>query len=204
MSETARVQRWREAKRQQGLKPCTVWLTPEEELRLKGLAAQQRCAPSTIIQEALAQYQPAKQSSISTVSDTELFRDMIRAEIGAMHAASTHATATVTDTEQLRTLIQEELAQIPPVTTLVTAIVTDTVVAILPAMVRAIVENLALEALGMPATATRNSYETDIGTPAETHEALNAYVTDSNSNATDTETPAGDPYTPCFQAVRPP
>ena len=61
-----------------------------------------------------------------------------------MQAASTHVTATVTDTEQLRTLIQEELAHVPPVATLVTATVTDTVAATLPAMVRTIVEDLAL------------------------------------------------------------
>ena len=60
MSESDRVQRWREAKRQQGLKPCTVWLTTEEELRLKDLAAQRRCSPSAILQQALAQFQPAK------------------------------------------------------------------------------------------------------------------------------------------------
>jgi len=46
MSETDRVQRWREAKRQKGLKACTVWLTVDEELLLKDYAAKGRCAPS--------------------------------------------------------------------------------------------------------------------------------------------------------------
>ena len=38
MPEESRVKRWRENKRQQGLKHVSVWLTPEEELRLKDLA----------------------------------------------------------------------------------------------------------------------------------------------------------------------
>ena len=38
MPETSRVQRWREDKRQQGLKAVTVWLTQEEALRLKDVA----------------------------------------------------------------------------------------------------------------------------------------------------------------------
>ena len=43
MTETSRVQRWRDGKRQQGLKAVTVWLTQEEELRLKDIALQ--CKP---------------------------------------------------------------------------------------------------------------------------------------------------------------
>jgi hypothetical protein len=49
MSETNRVQRWREGKRQQGLKAVTIWLTPEEELRLKDLALQGHCSPSAMV-----------------------------------------------------------------------------------------------------------------------------------------------------------
>ena len=45
MAETNRVQRWREGKRQEGLKAVTVWLTTEEELRLKDLALQRQCSP---------------------------------------------------------------------------------------------------------------------------------------------------------------
>ncbi len=186
MSETERVQRWREAKRQKGLKPCTVWLTPAEELRLKDLASQRRKSPSEIIQEALAQFSSVSQPDFSNSADTELLREMIREEVSVLQAVS--ASATITDTEQLRALIQAELAQIPPVTALVTDTVTDTMAATLPALVRTIVEGLAFEALGMPVTATDNSYETDIEDPEETHEALYDDDTVTNSNVTETET----------------
>jgi hypothetical protein len=39
MSEGSRVARWRERLRQQGKKSVTVWLSVDEELRLKDLAA---------------------------------------------------------------------------------------------------------------------------------------------------------------------
>ncbi len=45
MTDTNRVQRWREAKRQEGKKAMTIWLTGEEELRLKDLALQWHCSP---------------------------------------------------------------------------------------------------------------------------------------------------------------
>jgi hypothetical protein len=48
MSETNRVQRWREGKRQHGLKAVTIWLTGEEELRMKDLALQWHCSPSAV------------------------------------------------------------------------------------------------------------------------------------------------------------
>jgi predicted transcriptional regulator len=55
MAETSRVQRWRDGKRQHGLEAVTVWLTQEEELRLKDLALQWHCSPSAVMQRALAQ-----------------------------------------------------------------------------------------------------------------------------------------------------
>jgi hypothetical protein len=55
MAETSRVQRWREGKRQKGLKAVTIWLTTEEELHLKDVALQWHCSPSAVIQRALAQ-----------------------------------------------------------------------------------------------------------------------------------------------------
>ena len=58
MSDTNRVQRWREDKRQHGLKAVTIWLTAEEELHLKDLALQWHCSPSAVIQNALAQVAP--------------------------------------------------------------------------------------------------------------------------------------------------
>ncbi len=191
MSESDRVQRWREAKRQKGLKPCTVWLTPEEELRLKDLASQRRQSPSEIIQEALAQFSSPSLPHFSNGADTEPLRKMIREEVGSLQAVST--SATVTDTEQLRSLIQAELAQVPPVTALVTDIVTDTVAELLPAMMRAMVEELALEAMGMPVTAMGNSYVTDIDEHEQATESPHANVADTNGNITETAQPAPGP-----------
>jgi hypothetical protein len=54
MPTESRVKRWRENKREQGLKHVSVWLTDEEELRLKDLALQWHCSPSQVMQRALA------------------------------------------------------------------------------------------------------------------------------------------------------
>lgn len=132
MSESDRVQRWREEKRQQGLEPMTIWLSHEEKARLLDMAQRWHRSPSEMIQEALAQFDPVS----SRVTDTE------------------------TDAEQIRTLIRDELADSSSVTATVAATVAD----MLPAFVRQIVEEMALEALGFPATDT-NSDVTD----TETH-----------------------------------
>jgi len=159
MSESARVQAWRDAKRQKGLKSCTLWLTADEESLLKDLAAKRRCSPTEIMQQALAYFHTGKPPVTATVTDIEQLRGMIQAEIATLQTASVlaTATATVTDTEQLRALIQDELAASALVTATVTAMVTATV----PALVRAIVEELALEALGLPATVTCSSEVTE-------------------------------------------
>ncbi len=98
MSETDRVQRWREAKRQHGLKACTIWLSADEELRLKDLATKGHCSPSAIMQQALAQFRPPSQQRISNVPDIELIREMIRAELAAMPAPLGPVTDNVTVT----------------------------------------------------------------------------------------------------------
>jgi predicted transcriptional regulator len=122
MSEADRVQRWRDAKRQQGLEPMTIWLSHEEKARLVAMAQRWHRSPSAIIREALAQFD----------------------------SVSPRVTAAEADTEQLRMLIRDELT----VSSVVTATVTDTMAATLPALVRQIVEGMALEALGLPVTAT--------------------------------------------------
>src|SRR5215217_6747328 len=137
MSETNRVQRWREEKRQQGLKAVTVWLTQEEELRLKDLALQWHCSPSALVQQALAQFAPQTAPSISTTTDMSQIRELIRAEFIAMHAEKTAVTDTVTE------------------------VVTETLARDLPPLVRQLVEGLALEALGLPVTDTGNGVVTD-------------------------------------------
>jgi hypothetical protein len=142
MPETSRVQRWREEKRQQGLKAVTIWLTQEEELRLKDLALQWHCSPSALVQQALAQFSPQTPPSISSETETTQIRELIRAELTAMQA------------EQ------------PPVTESVTEVVTDTLARDLPGLVREIVEGMALEALGLPVADT-NGDVTDTEMPEE-------------------------------------
>jgi hypothetical protein len=58
MSDPTRVQRWRERMREEGKEPITVWLVQEEKRRLEDLARTWRCAPSDIMQQALAAYHP--------------------------------------------------------------------------------------------------------------------------------------------------
>ena len=140
MAETNRVQRWREGKRKEGLKAVTVWLTTAEELRLKDLALQRQCSPSALMQHALAQFASQTPPGISTATDTSQIRELIRTELTAMQAEATSVTDTVTEA------------------------VTATLAQDLPAMVRQLVEGLALEALGVP-------------------------VTDTDSNITDTDAP---------------
>ena len=167
MTETNRVQRWREEKRQHGLKAVTIWLTTEEELRLKDLALQWHCSPSAVMQQALAQISPQTSASISTETDMSQIRELIRAELDARQAELDPVTDTVTET----------------VTATVTEAVTETVTATLerdlPAMVRAIVEALALEAFDAPVTDMFSDVtETDDDSA------------DTFGNVTDTEAPA--------------
>jgi len=138
MSETSRVQRWREGKRQHGLKAVTIWLTTEEELRLKALALQWHCSPSAVMQRALAQVVTSPSSQNSSPPDTLQLRELIREELAAREAAQASVTETVT------------------------GVVTATLARDLPALVRQLVEGLALEALGLPVTNTNgNATETE-------------------------------------------
>jgi hypothetical protein len=130
MPETNRVQRWRQDKRQHGLKAVTVWLTAEEELHLKDLALQWHCSPSAVIQHALAQVAPQIAPGISTATDMSQIRELIRAEFLAMQGEKNAVTDTVTE------------------------VVTDTLARELPGLVRQLVEGLALEALGLSVTDT--------------------------------------------------
>lgn len=165
MSESDRVQRWREAKRQKGMKALTVWLTDEEELRLKDLALTCHCSPSALVQQALAQFTPTRLQDIGRDTDMLPIRELLQeqiatlqAEVAAMQArlATTHeGLATVTET--------------------VTEAVTATLARELPALVRQHVAELALEAIGVPVT------DTD-GNDTDTEEI----ATDTSSDVTDT------------------
>jgi hypothetical protein len=189
MPGTNRVQRWREGKRQHGLKAVTIWLTAEEELRLKDLALQWHCSPSAVVQHALAQVSTSPTAQHSSPPDTTQIRELIRAEFLAMQAEWTPVTETVTET----------------VTATVTEAVTETVTATLardlPAMVREIVEGLAREALGLRATDTfgdvtdtENESTDTFGNVTDT-EIPGLPVTDTNGNPTDTE-PRGEAPVP--------
>jgi hypothetical protein len=129
-TEKSRVQRWREGKRQEGLKAITIWVSPDEELRLKDIALQWHCSPSAVMQQALAQVTMSPAPHNGGPTDTSQIRELIRAEFMAMQAAQASVTETVTET------------------------VTDTLARDLPALVRQLVEGLALEALGLPVTDT--------------------------------------------------
>jgi hypothetical protein len=159
MAETSRVQRWREGKRQHGLKAVTIWLTTEEELHLKDLALQWHCSPSALVQHALAQFSPQTPPSISATTDTSQIRELIRAELAAM---------------------QEEQA---PVTETVTEIVTDMLARDLPALVRQLVGELALEALSVSVTDTSNGDVPD----------TDSDPTDTDGDVTDIEPPGEAP-----------
>ena len=166
MTETNRVQRWREGKRQKGLKAVTIWLTPEEELRLKDMALQWHCSPSAVMQQALAQVSAQAPPRISTETDMSQIRELIRAEFLAMQGEKTAVTETVTE------------------------VVTETLARDLPVLVRQLVEGLALEALGLPVTDT-DSDDTDaeaLGLPATDTDYGNA--TDTELVEEEEEAPA--------------
>jgi hypothetical protein len=70
MADHSRVARWRQRLRDEGKKAITVWLSVEEELRLKGLAVQWHTSPSEIMRQALAQFHPGRPPSISNETGT--------------------------------------------------------------------------------------------------------------------------------------
>ena len=88
MSESERVQRWRQRQRQAGKEPLTIWLTSAEKLRLEDQALSMRCSPSELVQQALAQWHGESSSITDTVTDTGQLRavtdtvaDTIRQEL---------------------------------------------------------------------------------------------------------------------------
>jgi hypothetical protein len=94
MSESQRVQRWRQRLEAEGLEALTIWLPADEKARLKDLAAAWRCSLSEVIRHACAQYDPGLPPRLGDSTDT---------------LPSRHST--ITDAEQVRTLITEMLAQ---------------------------------------------------------------------------------------------
>ena len=114
MSDTDRVQRWRQRMREQGKEPVTLWLSREVKLRLDDLAATSRSTTAEIVEQALAHFQPG----------------------------GPPVTATVADTAQLRVLMEEAVLETTAVTELVTDIVTATLARDLPPLVHAAIQDL--------------------------------------------------------------
>ena len=127
--ETSRVKRLRDAKRQQGLKAVTIWLTTEEELRLKDLALQWHCSPSAVVQQALARSRHRRRF-VSVLQQTS-------------HRYVSLSGQSFWPCKQRRPLLQRPLQGR-----------TETLARDLPGLVRQLVEGLALEALGVSVTDT--------------------------------------------------
>jgi hypothetical protein len=108
MSESNRVQRWRDRMREEGKEPMTLWLDAPVKRRLEELARTQRCAPSDIVHEALAAYPPDPPAETAAVTDTSLLRELIQEEL-AQRPDHTPVSALVTDMAQLQQLIQAEV-----------------------------------------------------------------------------------------------
>ena len=53
MSETNRVQRWRQRQREAGKETLTIWLPREMKLYIEDMALKRHCSPSDLIQQAL-------------------------------------------------------------------------------------------------------------------------------------------------------
>jgi hypothetical protein len=121
MSENSRVKRWREAKQQRGLQAVTIWLTSEEELRLKDLALQWHCSPSAVMQQALAEVGRSMPQDIGRDTDTLPIRQIMQEELAAMQG---------TLPALVHQLVREELAALPvvqaPVSVGITVDPTDT------------------------------------------------------------------------------
>src|SRR5712664_2714681 len=109
MAASNRVQRWREAKRQNGLQAVTVWLTTSEELRLNDVAVLERCSPSDVMQRAFAQYQARTPFNSSTVPDTSLIQVLIQDALAQWQPPGYQSISTVPDTALIREMIRTEL-----------------------------------------------------------------------------------------------
>lgn len=168
MSESDRVQRWRQRQREAGKKPRTIWLTDEENLRLEDMALTRRCSPSELVQQALA---------------------LLRGE-------SLPVTDIVTDTEQIRAIVQQELAQTHIGTATVTDTVTATLQQTLPALVRALLA--AQHEGSVPATVTDTVTDTSLSSrPAPRMDTAPGDVTATvTATGTDTMTSPGADHTP--------
>ena len=101
MSDTDRVQRWRKRQRKTGKEPMTIWLELAEKLRLEDFAQTWHCSPSTLVQQALAQYHPGSPAVPGTVADTAQLRVLVEEPISESYGvpnSSQCVTATLART----------------------------------------------------------------------------------------------------------
>ena len=145
MRDTHRVQRWRQRLREEGKESMTLWLSHDEKLRLKDLARHWHCSPSTLVQQALAQFHPGHPHAPVTAPDAEQLRGLIRDELAAASLVPDTVPATVTAK--------------------VTETVTATITATLPALVREVVAAMAREHGPLAVAAPRNSGATATEAP---------------------------------------
>ena len=106
MSDTDRVQRWRKRQREDGKEPMTIWLSHDEKLRLEDLAQTWHCSPSTLVQQALAQYHPGSPAVPGTLTDTVQLRALVADIVAAMLARDLPA--------RVRHVMQDLQPSLPP------------------------------------------------------------------------------------------
>ena len=88
MSESERVQRWRQRQREAGKEPLTIWLTTAEKLHLEDMALSRHCSPSELVQQALAHLRGESLSVTATVTDTEQIRALVQQELARPHSVT--------------------------------------------------------------------------------------------------------------------
>jgi hypothetical protein len=101
MDPVARTQAWRKQRRDEGKRAITVWLSAEDERRVKDLAAAWRCSPSTIMQQALAHFHPDQPPRL-TPTDTDTLPIQVMVDT-AVQAALKHLAA------EMRTIAQDDI-----------------------------------------------------------------------------------------------
>jgi hypothetical protein len=148
---TSRVARWRQRLREEGKTALTIWLTTDEKLRLEDMGRTWHTSPSALVQQALAQFQPTRPPASSKDTDTTqlrlLIQEVLHEELPGM----------VRDLMRVTEMNTETVAATPSTDTVTDAVaetVTATLARDLPALVRQMVEEMALEALGLPVAAT--------------------------------------------------
>jgi predicted transcriptional regulator len=77
MSDADRIQRWRQRMRDEGKEPMSLWLSRDTKLRLEELASVWHCAPSELVEQALAHFHPGNPSVPGTIADTEQLQALL-------------------------------------------------------------------------------------------------------------------------------